>query len=274
MLDPNRMKELRQELHRQRDPIYVPDFVFHYSSPEGIRGILSSRQLWCTDINHVKNDPYEGDHCLPIIRRVIRRKSVPRSFRDNFWDVGIGLKTHFTSYIACFCADAEQSQMWQDYAANSTGCAIRFDVEQLIRGSGGGSKFGLGQVIYDEGVQTALVEKTVDCAIQLERDEQIRAADRDYFWSDVVLYSFLFWAAQFKAPKWEGEQETRLWVTERDDLDVFEAGGRSRTAVGFSPNAVVGVVRGRLAQLSKAAIRELLIESGFSADVPITDAAV
>jgi hypothetical protein len=275
MLDPNRMKELRRERHRQRDTHYQisePSFIFHYSCPDSIVGILSSKQLWCTDIRQV-NDPDEGDHGVQIMKRVIIRKSVPSDFRDNFLSAGIGLKTHFTSYIACFCSGTEQSHMWKKYACDSTGCAIQFDFQRLLAGAEGGSKYGLCPVIYDHNIQTTLIEKTLDIAIDLQRRE-IRTRDLGAFWSKVVLDSFLFWTAQFKGPQWESEQETRLWVTERDNLDVFKAGGRSRTAVSFSPDAVVGIVRGRLAQLSKAAIRELLIESGFSADVPITDAAV
>jgi len=119
---------LRTELKRKHAEVWhafdaqAASELVHYTSPAGFEGMITSGEIWCTDLSYV-NDPREGDHGLDIIRSVVLRKSVPRTFVDavlRSQDL-FGLKRLWTWYISCFTTGLEQSYMWKDYAAAGTG---------------------------------------------------------------------------------------------------------------------------------------------------------
>jgi hypothetical protein len=54
--------DIREELRREDTEIFaeldsaIPDELTHYTSFDGLRGIITRQQIWCTDIRQV-NDP-------------------------------------------------------------------------------------------------------------------------------------------------------------------------------------------------------------------------
>jgi hypothetical protein len=134
-MDESQRELVRQELRRKQSEIWDPydsptPELFHFTSPQGLRGIIENRQLWCTDVAHV-NDPREGDHGLSVLKSVLKRKSVYKWFKEPILssDTLSGMKAQWTSYIACFCSTGEQLHMWQDYAVGGAGCALVFDYD-------------------------------------------------------------------------------------------------------------------------------------------------
>jgi hypothetical protein len=105
---------IREELRRADAEVFsafdlsIPDEVTHYTSLAGFKGIISTQEIWCTDLRDV-NDSRECDYGMGVIRGVIARKSVPEDIRRFIWGLGglFGAKEAYTFYISCFCSSLE-----------------------------------------------------------------------------------------------------------------------------------------------------------------------
>ncbi len=138
--------DIRKELRRLDTETFsdsdsaIPDEITHYTSLEGLKGIIGRREIWCTDIRQV-NDPHEGDYGMAVIQNVITRKPVPSKFADFVMHQKrlFGTKELFTDYIACFCAAHDTDAMWLDYAQEGIGYGIVFDSQALLGAAEGGT---------------------------------------------------------------------------------------------------------------------------------------
>ncbi len=281
-MDESQRDFVRQELRRKQGEIWdlydshpTPE-LFHFTSPQGFRGIIENHQLWCTDVGFV-NDPHEGDHGLSVLKPVLKRKSVYKPFMESVLtsDDLFGMKKAWTGYIACFCSAGEQPYMWQDYAAAGTGCALVFNYGALLAGANGGSRYAFFRVLYDPAIQTRQIEQTVDHAIHLERESEISGRrHREEYWTDVE-FALMTCAVRFKEPIWSREEEVRLWVSSGPDAKPFEALGKPRVSVEFKASSLKRVIRGPAAgdDLSIDKITKLLEQNHFG-PVPVVDAAI
>ena len=284
-MDVNQLNFVAQELRRKGNEIwheydaYPPAELLHYAPPSGVRGILTLRQIWCTDVLHV-TDPREGDHGLAVIRSVVRRRrrSVDRPFADIILKSTslFGLKETWTEYIACFCSSGEQPYMWRDYAGGGDGCALVFDYSILMAGCDGGKQSSLFRVLYDKKKQVRVVEQILDCAIYLRRQLEVPLSQREQYWKQLVMPHLLACAIRFKDPNFCHEQEFRLCAADPQGLlTTFEVGGKRRVSLDIETSALRKVIRGKSGGgLSVAQIRNLLNEHGFREDVPIVESAL
>lgn len=250
-MDKGLTESVRQRLQQKQDDIWrahddqpTPE-LFHYTSAEGFRGIIETRQFWCTDVSHVKDDR-EGDHGLSILKSVLNRKYVYEPFREFVGDLDslFGMKRQWTSYMCCFCSAGEQAHMWRDYAKGGTGCALVFDYDALYSGANGGKRYAFFRVLYDQELQTRQVEQTVDHAIQFEQELGISGTEhRKRYWEEVE-FALLTCALRFKHPKLTSEAEVRLWIAEGPDATPFEAFGKPRVSVDFKASSLTRVIRG------------------------------
>ena len=105
-MDESQRELVRQELRRKQSEIWDPydsptPELFHFTSPQGLRGIIENHQLWCSDVAHV-NDPREGDYGLSVLKSVLKRKSVYKWFKEPILssDTLSGMKAQWTSYMS------------------------------------------------------------------------------------------------------------------------------------------------------------------------------
>jgi len=168
--------DIRKELLRLDTEIFsesdlaIPAEITHYTSLEGLKGIVGRQEIWCTDIRQV-NDPLEGDYGMKIIQNVITRKSVPSAFVEFVMRQKrlFGVKELFTNYIACFCAAHDIEAMWQNYAEGGRGYGVVFDARTLLAASNGGHLYSFAPLIYDDQLQHQKTARVIDAAIQLHR---------------------------------------------------------------------------------------------------------
>ncbi len=101
-MNEQQQAEVRAALKCTADAIWeeldseYPTELFHYTSEDGFRGILGSRELWCTKPCCL-DDKQEGDHAMKVIREVVRGKrevvqgkSVPRAVKQMISLVSFG----------------------------------------------------------------------------------------------------------------------------------------------------------------------------------------
>lgn len=124
-------------------PINDDKSFYHYTSPEGLLGILQPDKtlLWFSQYNNL-NDSSEGTHIVDIykdtLEDLLNEKEIDKSFYDIISDCepltiksfcnpsrngldpeGCSLTT-FNTYICCFSKKPDSIDMWRHYIKNNT----------------------------------------------------------------------------------------------------------------------------------------------------------
>lgn len=130
----------------------LPATIHHYTSAEGLQGILGNRELWLTDIDFL-NDEMEVRYALQIAsieaQSMIRafEKSpemlmTPRGFQvleatveklNERLDLDEEVLSPWEEslFVASFCQSADLLSMWRAYGASAEGYSVEFDVDVL-----------------------------------------------------------------------------------------------------------------------------------------------
>ena len=112
------------EMHSTNDELILN----HYTTLDGLKGIITNRSIWCTQINAL-NDPFEFEYGKELIikhlKEFIVREREPRikSFLMDLIDFSGNaerLTTH-DIFIACFCKEDNLLSQWRGYAAKGGG---------------------------------------------------------------------------------------------------------------------------------------------------------
>jgi len=133
----------------------VPDIVYHYCGPDGLLGILRSRQIWATSVWHL-NDTSERTYAATRIRCVARRIARETSADPAALPAAllIDRAEEVISYVACFSEHDDLLSQWRAYAPPEGGFALGIQTSSLS--SGGDWLFGRCE--YDCASQDHAVE--------------------------------------------------------------------------------------------------------------------
>ncbi len=253
------------------DPV-LPAKLYHYSNLAAVKNILSSREMWLTNIRYAKGDADDGTYWINVFRPIINRKSVPDPVKRLFYgEFAFGLGTLWHEFIACFSPEPELEEQRKNYADDGRGCAIELSFDSLHANCDGGKAYAWMPMLYDPAKQVAKAEKTIDAAIMLARSEGITRQERDTYWQEYACYGFLHCGLRFKHPRFSAEKEWRVF---RSALDL--SGARFRqTANGripylpwpLPPELVTGVIKGPACTSSDEELAELLASGGFATHV-------
>src|SRR5580658_3744526 len=91
---------------------FVGDRLFHYTSADGLDGILRSKQLWCTDYRFL-DDPSEFIYARQVLKA--RLKSHDEELSKIFFEKEkfiLGVAPH---YVASLCEDGDMLDLWRGY---------------------------------------------------------------------------------------------------------------------------------------------------------------
>ncbi|WP_162991244.1 DUF2971 domain-containing protein [Biomaibacter acetigenes] len=190
----------------------VPDTLYHYTTPEGLLGILSSDSIRFSNVKFL-NDESELVHARQIISYIINKKK--NDYKDelfvdilnrvfNFYD-GI-----FDPYIACFSENGDLLSQWRGYAAGGMGYSIGFKGKEI------GSYFDvlLRKVEYDLDKQINIITETLDGMYSLfinikDSDETVEKNDLIEQFVISLAYQFADYMLWFKHPTFSEEKEWR-----------------------------------------------------------------
>jgi hypothetical protein len=276
---------LRQELQRRfvqfQDELWrplhadPPRLLYHYSSPAGVRGILETRELWVSDIRGL-NDTREGTYSADVFGPILRRKSVPDQIQPLFNREVHQIGKIWVAYVASFCGAKDLDNQWNSYAEVGAGCALTVDLERLIQ-SGAPDAFAVFRVLYDAAEQKAKAEATIDHAIHLSRELDIRKKDSGEFWVEALIYSLLPCGVRFKDPCWAAEQEWRVLMIRPDRRNALErtlpVGWQTwYLRIALDSSLLKSVLLGPRCAFTAEEMRELLSAHGM-ADVSIVPTA-
>ena len=128
-----------------------PKILYHYTTADGLLGILNSKSIWATHVSYV-NDRQEFVYLLDILRAVMRDEEYPELVK--FYEIVEAvhndlIKANFT--VTSFSEAPDLLSQWRAYSSSSLGYCIGFNTESMMQRQ----KFY--QCVYDTKLQRDLV---------------------------------------------------------------------------------------------------------------------
>ena len=200
-------------------PDLVPDILFHYTSQNGLLGILRTKKIWATDLLYL-NDASEFNHAIRIAQDQLDklRKSLQGGdlhLLNRIADL-LTLSHNRHIYTASFSEDGNALRQWKLYGSNYRGFSIGFSRLDLEIHGGKSSSF-LQKCTYDEQEQSKIIHSMLEPHLQGFRDTMSnpnRASDNlqaiidhyaEWFYGDLMVI-----ASALKNSSFEAEREWRL----------------------------------------------------------------
>lgn len=203
-----------------RSHAQIPEVLYHYTSADGLIGILTSKSIWLTDLRYM-NDLSELQYSRQLVeKRLAMRletgelgeiqqeflKRIRSSFDPFHFDNSV--------YAASFCEEGNLLSQWRAYRGRGGGYAIGFDFFHLLRLLN--RPCVLRRVVYDEKEQIRRIDSVINEFLAVlhaeteargipEVTESFLPALCGAFSS--VIGEFLF---SFKHPDFREEREWRL----------------------------------------------------------------
>ena len=207
--------------------------IFHYTSPEGILGILNSKSLFATDLNYL-NDKSEGIYGLSLLQRELNsllngkkllEPYILREIKEAREDIKNSYLFH--TYTISFSMDSDLLGMWNYYTKGNSirGYNIGFNVGKLLNNihinvdNENDKKVDLvgeeylhpvhGKVIYSYDRQIDILKSIIDELTEFY-DEFIESDYKMETLAYFIVRKVLFVSVFFKDECFRQEQEYRI----------------------------------------------------------------
>jgi hypothetical protein len=189
------------EVTRQVDRLYramremddpAPPFLFHYTSPKGLIGIVTSRTLWASSADCL-NDSSEPKYAIGLLKECFDEivSTLPadsiaaRAFKDYWaWFQKTLEKEGPHVYVFCLSEHDDLLSQWRGYGGQCGGYAVGFSSTKLLeylRAKGRSLGRYLMRVVYgDTDQRTSAIRVFQDIvAIGNEAEEKYPAISRE-----------------------------------------------------------------------------------------------
>lgn len=193
------------------------DTLYHYTSLNGVLGIVGSRVLWASDIRYM-NDSAELRHTADLVKDEVEMRlgqghDHPRLLNSFIEWVRHRITNGHILFGASFRSNGNLLSQWRGYSSVGKGASLGFNAEH-VRQCAQEQEFRLGQCVYDRQEQRRLIAQVVDAVDTLAVQTGSIAEDGEpaqYFGVFEHLETDLLRiAAILKHPSFEEEQEWRL----------------------------------------------------------------
>lgn len=197
--------------------------IVHYTSPEGLKGIIENRTLRFTDSEYL-NDKSEGKLIYDTLEFCIDYKKYEEAFRNDVKDIVIKkispieqfmkhqkdqnykyryVESKQTAFLCCFSFNDDSLAMWNYYTKNqnSIGFNLCLDKRELML------KMNQNEiayvtampVVYDENSQNEIIEKILDVFYDMwKRTQKNKKAVIEYLADLIDSVKFSFKHSSFK----------------------------------------------------------------------------
>jgi hypothetical protein len=103
--------------------------IYHYCSATAFKGIISTKEVWLTDITKL-NDITEYESGFDLIVHVLQEKGLAE--KPEFLSIQTEkLNEKFQILIGCFSSEGDVGSQWRLYADDSKGLSIGFDENEI-----------------------------------------------------------------------------------------------------------------------------------------------
>ena len=228
------------------------DLLWHYTTPEGLTGIIESNSLWATDVFFL-NDSAELMHGINIARGIIKQKipSLRGDEKEHLkrfdTDLSFVGPDHNRPVYVCSLSNAENElSQWRGYCRGG-GFSIGFPHQGLVAAIQD-QHFELAACVYDDSEQQRIIGDLIRSQVMpyiknLEQFSKVPCTpdmvsaivcggSNKFLWE---LYST---CSTLKHPSFEREKECRLvfdhgYVFEKDENGKNKIGPEFRTRNGL-----------------------------------------
>lgn len=142
------------------------DTLYHYTSQEGVKGIIMSKQIWATNILYL-NDSSESYHGIKIIGEILNERQINASTNElPFFEALSTFKGNVLPddvFVASLTEEGDLLSQWRGYTQVNSGYSIGFDSNQLKRMAlDDGPVCHLLKCVYDEDKQKRMINDVID----------------------------------------------------------------------------------------------------------------
>lgn len=218
----DREKQLMAEVNHELDQCYEqcwaehvsyePNLLFHYTSTEGLVGIVTSKTFFMSDMM-ASTDQTEIRYGLDIVKDV-RRQLLRKRGGDPFLEPFLtfketGLGDSWFVHAICFCAKDDVLTQWRG-SSPAGGCAIGVDFKRLKRKATKGAI--LARMLYARDKQREIIRRIMNCGQRLYRRVEDKETDLRSDFLTEVWVRLLTSVSRFKHPAFSSEDEWRFFA--------------------------------------------------------------
>lgn len=168
----------------------IPDEVWHYTTLEGLEGILSSGTIWATDARYT-NDKTEFTHARGIVKAYLEERAEHGSregfptedlskMLDEAFEEGALSPLETEVYVASFSANGDLLSQWVQYADNCRGVALAFDLRGLRPPKELGVGITLAPCVYLENAKVDLIGTALSHFTEVSTELFRKSADKNW----------------------------------------------------------------------------------------------
>jgi hypothetical protein len=119
---------------------FLPETLFHYTSWNGLYGVVSSGKLWGTNYRYL-NDLSEIDYGRELALETVRERGQAASghvqpLLEEVKDRLNGTSGAADVYVTCFCATEDLLSQWRGYGSVSDRFCVGFDSSPVSKSDG------------------------------------------------------------------------------------------------------------------------------------------
>jgi hypothetical protein len=182
-----------------------PAELFHYTSIDGLYGIIHDGDIWASKIRYL-NDSREFLHAFDLARRHIFKIKSQNKYSDEFFNklvAQLDASQDMHVFVCSFTEKEDQLSQWRAYSGDSTGYSIGFNAADLKR-IAWHHGFYLCKCIYSKKDQDSIIyeyfNKNLSTLYQNKDPE---------FWASTIA-EFILIATLLKNNSFSQEDEWRL----------------------------------------------------------------
>lgn len=174
--------------------------LYHYTTLDGLRGILKSRSIWCSHYSSF-NDPLELQYGKGIVLTQLNNSvategndDIKKLLRYIITTIEAFDKAQYHFFVACFSEAESLLSQWRGYSDDSGGynLSISFDSETKFSHNidklTDESSLDLRKVIYEADLQKEIVEKCVTKIIEGAKSALKRLKEKGPLQQDNLPY--------------------------------------------------------------------------------------
>jgi hypothetical protein len=184
----------------------APRILYHYTTQEGLLGIIKRRCLWTTNIFYL-NDSTEFNYALELVRADLKERfggPAARNDQKQFYEdalmtldgVAHSVPEAFSLHVGSFSANGDSLSQWRAYTLNGIGFSLGFD-EAYLQSLAKRQKYELVECEYDEIRHKRAISVLIDESVETKDDLNL-------------FHELIRLSPRLKHPKFEEEQEWRI----------------------------------------------------------------
>jgi hypothetical protein len=216
----------------------APERLFHYTTPDGLIGIVRDNSLWATSAFYL-NDSQELIGGIEIARKQLEafKQSADMEQKNRIdWllnDIrSVGTVRSKAAFVCSLSSEHDLLSQWRAYCCGG-GFSIGFPVDQF-REAIGAQDFSLNECIYVKTEQDKLIKETIELvALEWIRGAQVPVTEdvNRFKVSGKLIWELIRAASWLKNSSFKEEQEFRIVSLPERRYEVEKQHFRSRNGI-------------------------------------------